>query len=348
MSGQPHILVINPGSTSTKVAWYEGERMLEKQSWNHSGERWIYFSDREQIKRRGELIDRFLNGRRPELIMARGGLLKPLPSGVYEINEAMLNDLLHSPYRHASNLAAPIAYALAQKLGIKSYIADPVTTDELQDLARIAGHPDFQRKSIFHALNHKATARRFAAQKGQSYESLNLIVVHMGGGISVGAHRQGRVVDVNQALDGEGPMTPQRSGTLPAGDLVRAAFSGNYTLGQLLSMITGQGGLKAYTGTDDLRQLLENPSRENLQYIDAMIYQTAKAIGEMHMVLKTRTDAILLTGGLAHSEYVVDELKKYISDLAPVYVFPGENELDALAYNGYLVWTGQIIPVPYS
>ncbi len=348
MKKTPSILVINPGSTSTKAAWFEGDKLLEKQIWDHSGQTWTDAGDEEQIRKRSALIREFLAGRIPDMIMARGGLLKPLPSGVYEINEKMLDDLRKSPYRHASNLAAPIAYDLARQFGLKAYIADPVTTDEMQDIARLAGHPAFERRSIFHALNHKATARRFAASQGKRYEDLNLIVIHMGGGISVGAHRLGRVVDVNQALDGEGPMSPQRSGTLPAGDLVRAAFSGTYTRDQLLKMITGQGGLKAYTGTEDVRRLTENPGPKTRLALDAMIYQTAKAAGEMHTVLKGRTDAVLLTGGLAHSAYIIQGLKPYLEHMAPVHIFPGENEMEALAYNGHLVWKGEIIPKPYE
>lgn len=345
---KPRILVINPGSTSTKLGWYEGPRAVETAKIDHAGQPWLSDTLPMQIERRTAYVKEFLAGRRPDMIMARGGLLKPLPSGVYRINRQMLEDLKNSPYQHASNLAAPMAWELARQYEVPAYIADPVTVDELQALARYAGHPAFERRSIFHALNHKATARRWAADHGKEYEQINLIVIHMGGGISVGAHRRGRVVDVNQALDGEGPMSPQRSGTLPSGDLVRASFSGKYTREELLKMITGRGGLLAYTGTDDVRRLeqeLDDPARR--EALEAMIYQIAKYAGEMAVVLQGNVDAIILTGGLAHSDYITGRLKEYLSFLAPVAIYPGENELDALAYNGWLVWQGKLQPKEY-
>ncbi len=340
MKNLPRILVINPGSTSMKLGRFEGEKEIEIL------EQPIPENVTDEFSWRKSVTTAFASTFRPDLIMARGGLLKPLPSGVYEINEKMLEDLKHSPYKHASNWAAPIAYELAKDLNIPAYITDPVTVDEMQDLARFSGHPLLPRKSIFHALNHKATARKLAGKLGKNYEELNLIVAHMGGGISIGAHKQGKVIDVNQALDGEGPFSPQRSGTLPVGDLVRLAFSGKYHPDEMLQMITGQGGLKAYTGTDNVQEIEQNP--ELKKYLDAMIYQIAKYMGEMAVVLKGKIDSIILTGGLARSNYVVEKLKSYISFLGPVYVFPGENEMQALAYNGYLVWTGKIKPQAYE
>ncbi len=342
MKEKPFILVINPGSTSTKAGWFEGDHALETVSFDHTGEAWLQDDEMKQIKERSRLIRSFLGDRKPDLIMARGGLLKPLPSGVYRINEKMLQDLEKSLYRHASNWAAPMADLIAREKNVPAYIADPVTVDEMEPLARYSGHPAFERRSIFHALNQKATARRHAESMGLSYEDLNLIVIHMGGGISVGAHRKGRVVDVNQALDGEGPFSPQRSGTLPAGDLVRAAYSGKYDQMQLLKMITGEGGLKAYTGTADMKTLEKTNDPKTREVTDAMIYQIAKYAGEMAVVLRGKIDGILLTGGLAHSEHVTENLKSYLSFLGPVYVYPGENELEALAFNGFLVWKGEL------
>ena len=340
MKSLPQILVINPGSTSMKLGRFEGEKEIE------IIEKTIPENVTDEFLWRKSVTTEFASSFWPDMIMARGGLLKPLPSGVYEINEKMLEDLKKSPYKHASNMAAPIAFDLAKEFNIPAYIADPVTVDEMQDLARFSGHPLLPRKSIFHALNHKATARKMAEKLHKNYEELNLIVAHMGGGISIGAHKQGKVIDVNQALDGEGPFSPQRSGTLPSGDLVRLAFSGKFNLEAMLKMITGQGGLKAYTGTDDVRKIEYNP--EWKKYLDAMIYQIAKYIGEMAVVLKGKIDGIILTGGLARSNYVVERLKSYISFLGPVFIFPGENEMQALAYNGYLVWQGKIKPKKYD
>ena len=335
---EPLILCINPGSTSVKLGLFRGIEAVQTENITRRENTPADITD-EIIA-----VKEFTGSEVPDLIMARGGLLKPMPSGVYRVNERMLRDLANAPYRHASNLAAPIAHRLAVEWGVRAYIADPVTTDELNDIARPAGHPLFERKSIFHALNHKAMARKYAESVGRKYEDMNLIVIHLGGGISIGAHRRGRVVDVNQALDGEGPFTPQRSGTLPAGDLVRLAFSGRYSEEEMLRMITGEGGLKAYTGTSDMRALekrLENEV-EVRKAVDAMIYQTAKYAGEMAVVLRGDVDAIIITGGLAYSGYIIENLLPWLQWMAPVAIFPGENELAALAYNGWLVWTGQL------
>ena len=340
---EPLILCINPGSTSIKLGLFRGIEAVQTENITRRENTPADITD-EIIA-----VKEFTGSEVPDLIMARGGLLKPMPSGVYRVNERMLRDLANAPYRHASNLAAPIAHRLAVEWGVRAYIADPVTTDELNDIARPAGHPLFERKSIFHALNHKAMARKYAESVGRKYEDMNLIVIHLGGGISIGAHRRGRVVDVNQALDGEGPFTPQRSGTLPAGDLVRLAFSGRYSEEEMLRMITGEGGLKAYTGTSDMRALekrLENEV-EVRKAVDAMIYQTAKYAGEMAVVLRGDVDAIIITGGLAYSGYIIENLLPWLQWMAPVAIFPGENELAALAYNGWLVWTGRLAAREY-
>jgi len=346
----PYILVINPGSTSTKLGYFYGTKAKESISVNHLKDpEWPKLTPEERFRRRLTAAREFIRGKKIDMIMARGGLLKPLPSGIYIINEAMLRDLKNAPRRHASNLAAPIAKIIADELGVPAYVADPVTTDELNDIARYSGHPAFPRISIFHALNHKATARKFAASQGKKYEDLHLIVVHMGGGISVGAHKKGKVTDVNQALDGDGPFSPERSGSLPAGDLVRAAFSGQYARDELLKMITGEGGLKAYTGTADVKSLLQRGNPDDLKAVDAMLYQTAQQTAAMAVALDGKIDAILLTGGLARSDYVINRLKQHLHFLgAPIHVFPGENEMEALAYNGMLVWEGKQKPIPYS
>ncbi len=340
---EPLILCINPGSTSIKLGLFRGIEAVRTENITRPENAKVDLSDEMSS------IQAFTAKEMPDMIMARGGLLKPMPSGVYRINERMLRDLENAAYRHASNLAAPLAQRLAVEWGVPAYIADPVTTDELTDIARPAGHPLFERKSIFHALNHKATARKYAESVGRKYEDMNLIVIHLGGGISIGAHRKGRVVDVNQALDGEGPFTPQRSGTLPAGDLVRLAFSGQHTQEEMLLMITGKGGLQAYTGTSDMRALekrLEQEPEVRLA-VDALIYQTAKYAGEMAVVLRGKIDAIIITGGLAYSRYITQNLIAWLQWLGPVAIFPGENELAALAYNGWLVWTGRLTAREY-
>jgi len=274
-------------------------------------------------------------------------LIKPIPSGVYEVNDTLLADLKHPPQgEHASNLGGLIAYDIAQSLpqGVKAYIADPVVVDELQDVARISGHPAFKRVSIFHALNQKAIARAYAKETGKKYEELNLIIAHLGGGISVAAHQEGKVVDVNNALDGEGPFSPERSGTLPTGQLVDLCFSGSKSQSEIKRMIKGEGGLMAHVGTNDAyvveMKALEDPKYKLIQ--DAMSYQIAKSIGAMAAVLQGKIDAILLTGGIAHNPYVTDYVKKMTAFIAPMKIYPGEDEMRALAVNGLMVIRGEL------
>jgi butyrate kinase len=278
--------------------------------------------------------------------MGRGGLTKPVKSGILKVNEAMLRDLRAGVSGvHASNLGGLIAHELALSLpGAKAYTVDPVVVDELEDVARISGHPLFPKVSIFHALNQKATARIHAEKTGGRYEDLNLVVAHLGGGISVGAHRKGRVVDVNQALNGDGPFSPERSGTLPALALADACFSGKYTREDIAKMITGKGGYVAYLGTNSAAEVDERAASgdERAKLIrGAMACQTAKEIGAMAVVLEGKIDAILLTGGIAHSEAFTASLRAKIEFLAPVFVYPGENELFALAYNGGRILRGE-------
>jgi len=279
-------------------------------------------------------------------VVGRGGLLKPIESGVYLVNERMKEDLRNSPIgEHASNLGGLIADAFAQQLNdVKAYIANPVVVDELDDIARISGHPHFQRKSIFHALNQKAVARSHAKAVLRKYEDMNVIVAHLGGGITVGAHRKGRVVDVNNGLDGEGAFSPERSGTLPVGDLVKVCFSGKYTQKEVMKMIKGEGGLMAYLGTTSAYDV-ENSMAEGDEYAaliyNAMAYQVAKEIGAMSTVLKGDVDAILITGGIAHSKWFVNQIIERVHRIAPVHVYPGEDELKALAFNGMRVLAGE-------
>lgn len=351
---EPRILTINPGSTSTKIAVYEGESPLFIKNIKHPTEELRAFPDMaDQYHFRKEIILSELStaGIEPSslsAIVGRGGLLKPISSGVYIVNDAVIQDLREGLKisQHASNLAGLIADDLARGLpAAAAYIADPPVVDEMDDIARITGHPLFERKSRFHALNQKAVARKHARAVGRPYEELNLIIAHMGGGTSVGAHRKGMIVDVNDALDGEGPFTPERSGTLPAGDLARLCFSGNYTHEEVKKMLTGKGGLTAYLGTNDAREVEERVAAGD-EYarliMDAMIYQVSKHIGAMFTVLKGDVDAILLTGGIAFNRRTNDAITERVGRLAPVSIYPGEDEMEALALNGLMVLRGEI------
>lgn len=339
-------LVINPGSTSTKIGIYQGSKSVFEKGFNHSLEELEkYNSIEEQVSYRKRLILNAIDESEFELndlaiVMARGGLLKPVTSGVYLVNFTMIDELIHNKRKHASNLAAIIGHSIAEELGIQAYIADPVVVDELQDLARVSGHPKFEKTSIFHALNTKAVGRKYAQSINQKYEDLNLIIVHMGGGITIGAHNMGLVIDVNQGLDGEGPFSPERSGSLPSGDLVRLCFSGQYSEQDVLKMIVGKGGVSAFLGTNDMREVehrIEQGDQEAKRILDAMIYQICKEIGSLFVVLEGKVDQILLTGGVAYSTYVTKAIMEKTSFLADTTVFPGENELDALAFNGEMV-----------
>ena len=345
---KPLILIINTGSTSTKIAVFEGDIKLFDQNFSHTTDELnLLQSFEEQVNFRLNLIQKILSEKnfpvyQFDLIMARGGLIKPVKSGVYKVNERMIHDLKFASKQHASNLAAVAGYLLSNN-NIPVYIADPVVVDEMQDIARYSGHPLFERKSIFHALNHKAIARKFANEHQKKYETLNLIIAHLGGGISVAAHKQGQVIDVNQALDGEGPFSPERSGTLPAGDLVRTAFSGKYNRDEMLKMITGKGGLVAYSGTNNVKEIEQNTDNGDApEILKAMAYQIAKSIGEMATVLKGEVDAIILTGGVAYSKFVTGEISGYVKFIAPVYIYPGEDEIQALAQNGLMLYRKEI------
>ena len=356
MENKSNILVINPGSTSTKIGVFQNNNVVLEKNFHHNIEDLKqYTSVEDQVVYRKQLIVDTLekegfNLKSLDLIMARGGLLKPMPSGIYKVNDDMLNDLIYNKRKHASNLAAVIGHEIGKDLNIDAYIADPVVVDELQDVARVSGHPDFERTSIFHALNTKAVGRKFAQSIQDTYENLNLIIVHMGGGITVGAHKNGKVIDVNQGIDGEGPFSPERSGSLPSGDLVRLCFSGKRTQEDILKMIVGDGGVSAFLGTNDMRtveKMVEEGDTHAQLILDAMIYQISKLIGAQAVALKGKIDGILLTGGVAHSKYVTQEIKKQVSFLSQIHVYPGENELEALAFNGYRILTQDTLPKTY-
>jgi len=362
------ILVINPGSTSTKMAVYEDERPLVLRSISHSAEELAQFDDvmEQQDYRRELILDELKQMDIPlqfDAVIGRGGLVKPIAGGVYEINQLMIDDT-HSGialHNHACNLGCLIAHEIAEQINhlsdlrpqtsdlrphprCRSFIADPGVVDELNDYARISGSPLMNRICIWHALNQRAIARRYASEVGCAYEDLNLIICHMGGGISVAAHDHGRAVDANNALDGEGPFSPERAGSLPASDLIRLCFSGKYNEKQLLKRIAGKAGLNAHLGTNNVKEVLERIQDGDKQaklILDAMIYHVAKNIAAEAAVLCGKIDAILLTGGLAHSDYIVSRLRERIGFLAPVHCFPGEDEMEALALNALDVLRGK-------
>ena len=348
----PHtILVINPGSTSTKIGVFEDSKELFTEGLSHSSEELAVFQTvAAQYDFRRQRILQILEKRGFELthldaVVGRGGLLRPIPGGVYAVDEIMKADLLSARYgEHASNLGALIASSIAEGLGVPAYIADPVVVDELSDLARISGHKLFSRVSIFHALNQKAVARRWCREHDRSYEDATLIVAHMGGGVSVGLHQKGRVVDVNNALNGEGPFSPERSGTLPSLALAKLCFSGKYTEKEVSKMIAGQGGLVSFMGSNDMR-VAENAARAGdpigTLYYNAFIYQVGKSVGALAAAAKGRVDAIILTGGIAYGKEVVHGLTEMCGFIAPVVAYPGEGELEALAQAGVRALTGE-------
>ncbi len=346
------ILAINPGSTSTKIAVYDGEIPVFIKNIQHPSEELEKFdkiTDQFQF-RKNLILTQLEEAEIPlsdiKVVVGRGGLLKPIESGVYEVNEAMIHDLRNSPLgEHASNLGGLIANDIAHSdNNAKAYIANPVVVDEMDDIARYAGHPKFKRISIFHALNQKAVAREHAKSIMKTYEKLNLIVVHLGGGITVGAHRKGRVVDVNQGLDGEGPFSPERSGTLPVGALVRLCFSGDYTQKEIMKMVKGEGGMAAYLGTNsayDVEKRAGSGDKEAKEVLEAMAYQVSKEVGAMSAVLKGDVDGILITGGVANSKWFVNLVVERVHKIAPTHVYPGEDEMRALAFNGLRIIRGE-------
>jgi len=353
------ILAINPGSTSTKFALYEEEKLIFEKTLRHSADELAGFPKiTDQFHFRKDLIMKELTVRQTKFselaaVVGRGGLIKPIESGIYEVNNKMIDDLRNGILgEHASNLGGLIADEIASSLpSANAYIVDPVVVDELDPVARISGHPAIERKSIFHALNQKAVARTYASSVNRKYDEMNIIVVHMGGGISVGAHKKGRVVDVNNALNGDGPFSPERSGGLPSGQLIDLCFSGKYTHQELKSMITGKGGIVAYLGTNNFIEVCtraENGDKDAVLIREAIIYQISKEIGAMAAVLKGKVDVIILTGGLAYQSSHVEGIKKMVEFISDIAVFPGEDEIKALAYNGLLALDGKIEIKTYS
>lgn len=343
------ILVINPGSTSTKVALYDDEKQVVVKSIEHETELLVkYPLITDQYEFRNEAIMRFLeeNNTPKETLSAvvgRGGGLPPVKSGAYMVNEKMMAHLKKNPESsHASNLGGILAYEIAKPLGIPAYIYDSISVDELDDVARISGMPALPRKSFSHVLNSRATAMKVAAKMGKPYDELNMIVAHLGGGISMSAHKQGRMVDI--VGDDEGPFSPERSGAVPVKDLIALCFSGKYTEKEMKQMARGNGGFKAYLGTVDGREvdkMIKAGDEKAKLVFDAMGYQIAKGIGSLATVLCGKVDAIVITGGLAHQKALTDYITQHVSFIAPVEVVPGENEMEALAHGALRVLTGK-------
>jgi butyrate kinase len=352
MESKYRILVINPGSTSTKIAVFDNDKQLFEETLKHSTEEIEVFDTvlGQYTFRKDAIIDA-LSKRRIELssldtIVGRGGVLQPIEGGTYILEDNLIEALKIGAIEkgHACNLAGLIANDIAKTLGIKAYIVDPPCVDELDDIARITGLKGTSRISMFHALNQKAVARRAAKKMGKRYDECNFIVAHVGGGISIGAHKKGRVIDVNNALDGDGPFSPERSGELPTGELVELCFSGKYSKQQIKKLLAGKGGIVSYLGINDVRivqEMIKEGNQKAAIIYEAMIYQVAKAIGAMATVFMWDYDMIILTGGVAHSEMFGEKLRDRIKFLGDLEIFPGEDELIALAEGGLRILTGE-------
>lgn len=340
-------LIINPGSTSTKIGVFEDETLLFEETLRHSTEEIAqYATIVDQKDFRKDIIMNLLKEKDFDIkslgmVVGRGGLLKPIPGGTYAVTDELLNDLkIGKQGQHASNLGGILAREIADEIGVPSFIVDPVVVDELCDEARISGVPELPRTSVFHALNQKAVAKRYAKENNLKYEDLNLIVVHMGGGVSVGAHEKGKVIDVFNALDGDGAFSPERAGGVQSGALIKLCFSGKYTEKEVYKMFVGNGGFNAYIGTNDMRDVEKMVNEGDMKakaIRDAFIFQMVKNMGSMACVLKGKVDRIIVTGGIAYDKAVVAGLKEACEWIAPFTVYPGEDELLALVQGGLRV-----------
>lgn len=345
------ILAINPGSTSTKIAIYEDDTLVFKKSIKHPTELINSFQrvyDQFDFRKQA-ILDTLLEAKITidsfDAIVGRGGMLKPIEGGTYHVNTDMIEYIKKAPRgEHASNLGCVIAKDLATSINVPAFIVDPVAVDEMEDIARFTGMPQIKRQSLFHALNQKAVALKAANKLDKPYNKLRLIIAHLGGGISVGVHQNGRVIDVNNALDGDGPMSPERSGSVPIGPLYKMALSGEYTLAEMKRMNYGNGGLVAYLGTNDgfeIEKRIQAGDHQAKFMTEVMCYQIAKEIGSCATVLKGQVDAIILTGGLAYDTFIIQEIQERISFISPVLIFPGEDEMEALALGALRVLNGE-------
>lgn len=334
-------LIINPGSTSTKIGVFEDETLLFEETLRHSTEEISQYAtivDQKDFRKKiitDLLASKDFDMKSLNVVVGRGGMLKPIPGGTYAVTDALLADLKAGVSgQHASNLGGILAREIGDEIGVPSFIVDPVVVDEMAPVARYSGVPELPRISVFHALNQKAVAKRYAKEIGKPYESLRLIVVHMGGGVSVGAHVDGKVIDVFNALDGDGAFSPERAGAVPSGALIKMCFSGQYTEKEVYQKIVGKGGFNAYLGTNDMREVTKRANAGDKEAQDAkaaFLYQVAKDIGSMACVLEGKVDQIIVTGGIAYGAEVVESLKSYAQWIAPFTVYPGEDELLALA-----------------
>lgn len=344
-------LIINPGSTSTKIGVFEDETLLFEETLRHSTEEISqYDSIVAQKDFRKKIITDLLAEKEFDIkqlnvIVGRGGMLKPIPGGTYAVTDDLLEDLkIGKQGQHASNLGGILAREIGDEIGVPSYIVDPVVVDELCDVARYSGVPELPRTSVFHALNQKAVAKRYAKEIGKDYNTLRLIVVHMGGGVSVGAHENGRIIDVFNALDGDGAFSPERAGSVPSGALIKMCFSGKYTEKEVYSKIVGKGGFNAYLGTNDMREVNKMAASGDEKAImakEAFLFQVSKDIGSMACVLKGKVDQIIVTGGIAYNADVIDYFKESAGFIAPITVYPGEDELLALTQGALRVMNGE-------
>ncbi len=354
-----NILVVNPKDYLTQIAVYNNYKMHYMIARKHTREELSQFASiYEQLEFRKQIILKELNNNDfsmegLKIVISRGGLIKPVQSGVFEVNDLLKYDLVHSPVGDdIINIGGLLADAIAAEVpGARALIADPTVVDELQDVARITGAPSLKRKSIFHALNQKAVAKIHAENHNHKYEELNLIVAHLGNGTTVGAHHRGRVIDVNQGFEGDGPFSMIRSGTLPLGDIVKMCFSGDHTLEEMLCLLTHCGGVNAHLGTRDINEIeyrINEGDAHARLIMEAMAYQVSKAIGEMFAVLKGEVDAILITGDLAHSQFVVRNIIDHVEKFAPVYIYAGDNELQAMAANALRALKGEMMVQEYK
>ncbi len=343
-------LIINPGSTSTKIGVFEDETLLFEETLRHSTEEIAqYATIVDQKDFRKNIIVNLLNEKNFDInslnmVVGRGGMLKPIPGGTYAVTDDLLEDLkIGKQGQHASNLGGILAREIGDSIGVPSFIVDPVVVDEMMPIARYSGVPELPRTSVFHALNQKAVAKRYANEVGKAYQDLNLVVVHMGGGVSVGAHKNGRVIDIFNALDGDGAFSPERAGSVPSGALVKLCFSGKYTEKEIYKKLVGNGGFNAYMGTNDMRDVekaVANGDKNAEEIRDAFILQVAKDMGSMACVLDGKVDQIIVTGGIAYDKGVVEGLKARAEWIAPFTVYPGEDELLALVQGGLRVMNG--------
>ncbi len=354
------ILVINPRAVYTRVAIYENYNILFLKDVQHPDQelgRFSHIIEQLDYRKQKVLYELEHNGLCMECIKAvvgRGGLVKPVKSGIYAINDALVNDLKSAEYGEdfvdlGGLLAEEIAKELKQE--VKAFIVDPVTVDEFNDYARFTGHPHFQRKSIFHTLNQKAVARRHAKALMRDYNEMKLIVVHLGSGISVSAHEYGRVVDSNQVLDGDGPFSPERTGSLPIGDVVRYCFRSGKSETEIMNMIMHKGGLYAYLGTYsalEVDAMVNHDDEKATEVFGAMAYQVCKEIGAMFAVLNSEIDGIIITGGIANSRWFVNEIIKRVEKMGPVHVYPGVRELDSMAQRALEALRGDVEILEYK